>query len=41
MNEPRRLLIERFIEHLAVVKRLSPRTLAAYRDDLCALDRWL
>ncbi|MGD9582550.1 MAG: tyrosine recombinase XerC [Lysobacterales bacterium] len=41
MNEPRRVLIERFIEHLAVVKRLSPRTLAAYRDDLCALDRWL
>jgi integrase/recombinase XerC len=26
--------LERFIDHLAVERRLSPRTLAAYRDDL-------
>lgn len=41
MHDARLALIERFIEHLAVVKRLSPRTLAAYRDDLLALERWI
>lgn len=41
MDSPRPALIDRFIEHLTVVKRLSPRTLAAYRDDLNALNRWL
>ena len=41
MDLPRRAAIERYIEHLAVVRRLAPRSLAAYRDDLLALDHWL
>ena len=34
MTEPSRAQVERFLDHLAVERGLSPNTLAAYRNDL-------
>jgi len=33
--------VERFLEHLQVERRLSPRTITAYREDLAGFMRWL
>jgi len=41
MATDRRVLIDRFLDWLKVVKHLSARTIAAYRDDLRALDQYL
>jgi integrase/recombinase XerC len=37
----RRARVDAYLHWLATVKRLSPRTIAAYRDDLHALDSWM
>lgn len=41
MPADRLLLIDRFLDWLKVVKHLSARTIAAYRDDLHALNQYL
>lgn len=41
MSATRSLLIDRFLDYLRVVQRLSARTVAAYRDDLHALNQWI
>lgn len=41
MPATRCLLIDGFLDYLRVVKRLSARTVAAYSDDLRALNQWI
>lgn len=41
MSSDRRAYINAFLQHLAVVKGLSPRTISAYEEDLSALERWV
>lgn len=41
MPDPGRDDIERFLDHIARVRRLSPRTISAYRHDLADFDQWL
>lgn len=41
MPAQRRFHINAFLQHLGVVKHLSPRTIKAYDEDLTALDRWV
>lgn len=41
MSAQRRAHIDAFLQHLGVVKHLSPRTLQAYNEDLTALNAWI
>src|SRR5687767_3880008 len=41
MGDTSAALVERFLDHLSVERRLSPRTIAAYREDLGNLLRFV
>ncbi len=41
MSVDRRIWVDAFLQHLAVVKHLAARTIQAYEDDLTALNAWI